>query len=265
MPKIQINDFELYYSESGSGDPLMMIMGLGANSEWWDETSIERLSEHFKVIKMDNRGTGRSDKSNEAFTINNLAEDVAKLLDKINISRANILGLSMGGMIAQEIAINFPEKVSNLVLCSTFCGGPKSKFPSTEVVDILSKSRKGRSIEEIVDDFAQLLYTRDFIEDNPEIMQIKKANMSKYPISNDVYKKQGKAIFSHNACKKLKSIKSPTLIMHGREDVLIPPENAEIMHDLIPNSKLVIIDNTAHELFSQQTAQVLSKIIEFLE
>jgi pimeloyl-ACP methyl ester carboxylesterase len=142
MPKVNIDGFEMYYEISGEGTPLVMIMGLGANSEWWNEEIINRLNDSFKVMILDNRGTGRSDDPGVEFSIKDLAEDVINLMDKVNIPKAHILGISMGGMIAQELALNFPEKVIKLVLCSTYCGGSKSIPPSREVLKLYLNREK---------------------------------------------------------------------------------------------------------------------------
>jgi len=265
MPNVNIDGFELYYEIHGEGVPLTMIMGLGANSEWWEEDLINRLKNHFKVILFDNRGTGRSEDPGEDFTLKMLADDVAKMLENLGINKTNLLGISMGGMIAQEIALNYPEKIMKLVLCSTYCGGSKSVQPSPEIVKILSKPREGRPIEEIIDEMVDLLYTSEFISNNPDKINEARKNMRKYPISNENYQRQGKAIFSHNTCRKLKNIEIPTLIMHGKKDRLLPPKNGEILHGFIPNSELAMFENTAHALFAQEPDRVIPKAIDFLE
>jgi pimeloyl-ACP methyl ester carboxylesterase len=265
MPKVKIDGFKLYYKTSGEGFPLTMIMGLGANSQWWDKELIDRLNNHFKVILFDNRGTGRSEDPGDNFNFKILAEDVVKMLEKLNITETNLLGISMGGMIAQEIALNFPEKLRKLILCSTYCGGSKSVQPSPEVVKILSKPRSGRPIEEIVDETVPLLYTSDFISNNPGKINEAKENMKEYPISEETYQKQGKAIFSHNTCRKLKEMKVPTLILHGQKDVLIPPKNGEILHNYIPNSELTMFENTGHALFYKEPDKITQRIVDFLK
>ncbi len=265
MPKVKINGFEIYYEISGEGIPLVMIIGLGANSEWWGEDLINQLSNTFKVMILDNRGTGRSDVVAEEFTMKDLAEDVVNLMDKVNIQKAYILGVSMGGMIAQEVALNFPEKVIKLVLCSTSCGGTKFIPPGPEVQKILLKPREGRSRNEITEETILLLYTEDFIKSYANQIEEAKENMNKYPISDQVYELQGKALFKHNTCRKLKNLTIPTLIMQGKKDVLMPSKNAEVLHELIPNSELAMFENTAHALFAHETDKVLSRLIEFLE
>ncbi|MEM3703331.1 MAG: alpha/beta hydrolase, partial [Candidatus Bathyarchaeia archaeon] len=124
MPKIKVNDVNLYYEIRGQGFPFVMITGLGGNIDYWDIRLLDELSKRFKLVLFDNRGSGRSDVSDRQYTIKLLAEDTVGLMNALGIPKAHIFGLSMGGMIAQELALNFPEKVEKLILCSTFCGGP---------------------------------------------------------------------------------------------------------------------------------------------
>jgi pimeloyl-ACP methyl ester carboxylesterase len=264
MPKVRVKGFKMFYEITGKGTPLVMIMGLGANSQWWDENGINQLSKRYKVLIFDNRGTGRSDDPGDKFTLEDLGEDVVHLMDKINISKAHILGISMGGMIAQHIAIHHPERVIKLILSSTYCGGSKSIPPSSQVIKTMSKPREGRPIEEIVNETIPLLYTKNFIASNPEKILKIKENMSKYPISEDNYKRQGKAIFSHNTCDQLEEISIPTLIIHGKKDILIPPKNAEVLHELIPDSEIEKFKNGGHALFTQETDKVLPSLNTFL-
>ena len=111
MPKIKVNDIQIYYEGSGRGFPLIMVMGLGANLDWWDPRMIQELSKKFNLVMFGNRGAGRTDISNRRYTIKSFAEDTASLMDVFGIPRAHVIGVSMGGMIAQELALNFPEKV----------------------------------------------------------------------------------------------------------------------------------------------------------
>ena len=122
MPKIKVNDIQMFYEVHGEGFPLIMIMGFTGNTSWWDPRWIQTLSEKFKVIAFDNRGAGRTDISDREYSIKLFAEDTAGLMNALGIPQANVLGISMGGMIAQELVLNYPEKVKKLVLCSTYCG-----------------------------------------------------------------------------------------------------------------------------------------------
>ena len=120
MPKVKVNDIQIYYEVHGEGFPLVMIYGSTGSLDGWDPRLVEGLSKHFKLVLFDNRGAGRTETSNREYTVRLFADDTAGLMDALGISKAHILGISMGGAIAQELVLNYPEKVSKLVLCSTY-------------------------------------------------------------------------------------------------------------------------------------------------
>ena len=119
MPKVKVNDIQIYYEVKGKGFPLVMIQGLSYSLDGWDPRLVEELSRKYKLVLFDNRGAGRTDVSDREYTMKLFADDTAGLMDALGISKAHVLGLSMGGMIAQELVLNYPEKVAKLVLCST--------------------------------------------------------------------------------------------------------------------------------------------------
>jgi len=264
MPFANINNFSLYYEIHGDNYPLLMIQGLGANILWWGEGLIKEISRYFKVIVFDNRGTGRSEVPDRDFSLDELAGDAARLLEELEIQRAHILGISMGGMIAQEFALHYPRMVDKLVLCATNCGGLESVPPSQEIANMLTRPRAGRAVEEIINDMIELLFSDDFAQKNRPYINMIINNVIKMPVHPEIYKRQLKAIAMFNACGRLAEISKPTLIMHGEKDVLIPPRNGKILAVKIPGARLKLFDNSAHALFSQEPASVVKALIEFL-
>jgi pimeloyl-ACP methyl ester carboxylesterase len=260
---LKVNDIQMYYEVHGEGFPLMMIAGLGANVDWWDPRWIQGFSEEFKTVAFDNRGAGHTDVSDEEYSIALFADDTAGLMDAMGISRAHVLGISMGGMIAQDLALNYPEKVQKLVLCSTSCGGAKSIPVSQEVLTVLMTDRSALSPEEIARTMIPLLVTEDFLRNNPELAELAIQQMVKAPISNKAYMRQLKAILNFDTCARLSQIKAPTLILQGKRDILVPPENASMLDEAIPNAKLVYFENSAHGLL-EETETVLRSVLEFL-
>ena len=158
MPKVKVNDIRVYYEVKGEGFPLVMINGMNDNLNCWDSRLTEALSKKFKLILFDNRGAGRSDVSNREFTIGLFADDTAGLMNALGISRANVLGISMGGMIAQELAINYPRDVSRLILCST----SSHWNPNKEGSRILSAMERGCSFEELVEVYLSFPFVNDY-------------------------------------------------------------------------------------------------------
>ncbi|MFW9950902.1 MAG: alpha/beta fold hydrolase [Candidatus Thorarchaeota archaeon] len=263
MPKVEINNFRLYYEIYGDGPPLLMILGIGANISWWGRYFINGLAKHFRVIVFDNRGTGQSEDPKKDYLIRTLADDAIDLLNHLKINKAYIFGHSMGGYIAQEVALNY-EMVNKLVLCSTSCGGDKSISASPEVLDILGKPRKGRDPEEVAKENLEIFYSSEFLEKYPKLIDMAIQNMIETPLDPDSYFRQIKAIGLFNTCNMLKNLKVPTLIIHGMKDVLVPPENANILADLISNSQVNIFSRSAHAPFVEEPDLVLKAINEFL-
>jgi pimeloyl-ACP methyl ester carboxylesterase len=263
MPKIKVNDIQMFYEVHGEGFPLIMIQGLTANTSWWDPRWIQTLSEKFRIIAFDNRGAGRTDISDREYSIKLFADDTAGLMDALGIAQANVLGISMGGMIAQELVLNYPEKVKKLVLCSTHYGFAKSVLPSDEVLGTLTADRSTLSAEEVARIMIPLLFTEDFLKNTPGMEELIMQQITKNPISNEAFMRQLDAIMKFDAYNRLSQVKAPTLILQGKQDILIPPENSSILGKAIPGARLVSFDNCAHGLI-EQTEKVLPTILEFL-
>ncbi|MHA2367096.1 MAG: alpha/beta fold hydrolase, partial [Candidatus Hodarchaeales archaeon] len=227
MPKIKVNDINMYYEIRGEGFPLVMILGLAADVNWWIPEIIESQSQNFKTIIFDNRGTGRTDKPDIPYSIKMMADDTIGLMDALDIKKAHILGGSLGGMIAQEIAISYPERVEKLVLCCTHCGGSKQVLPSMEVLQKMMAPRE-LPPEEFIDEIISFCFTDEFIKNNPDFIESYKKRTMEYVIPHYTYQHQIEALAGFSSGLKLKKIKAPTLIMHGREDIINPVENAEV-------------------------------------
>jgi pimeloyl-ACP methyl ester carboxylesterase len=263
MPKLNVNDIQIYFEVQGEGVPLVMIMGLGANLDWWDPRMIQELSRRFRTVMLDNRGAGRTDASDRDYTIRLFADDTAALMDGLGISRAHVLGISMGGMIAQELALSYPQKVEKLVLCSTSCGGEKSVLPSEDAMRTLTADRSTMSQEEVAKMVIPVLLTEDFVKKNSDFVELVMQRILKAPISDESYKRQLSAIMEFNTHDRLPQIKSPTLILCGRKDILVPPGNGPILAEAIPNSKLVYLERSAHAL-AEDRDEVIDAVTGFL-
>jgi pimeloyl-ACP methyl ester carboxylesterase len=263
MPKVKVNDIQVYYEVKGEGFPLVMIAGLGGNVNSLDPLRVEGLVKRFKVVMFDNRGAGRTDVSDKEYTIKLFADDTAGLLNALGISRAHIVGGSMGGMIAQELVLSHPDKVAKLVLLSTSCGGSKSVQMSKEAASLLNAGTGVSSREDFNRSFLPTVLTPEFVKEHPDFVDSLFQRVRKNPISLDGYMRQLNAVRNFDTYERLHNIKVPTLILQGRKDVLVPPENGSILAKAIPNAGLVYFEKSAHML-AEEVSEVIKVITEFL-
>ena len=263
--KVKVNDINMYYEVHGDGFPIVMISGLASHVDWWAPDFLGGMSKKFKAIIFDNRGAGRTDKPDVEYSIKMFADDTVGLMDALNIKKAHVLGASMGGMIAQELVLNYPERVEKLVLCCTHCGGGRNILSSPEVMEILMKGAEGMTPEEGAELMISLIFTEDFIKNNHDVIERTRENILKEPIPEFSYQRQIAAVMKFNAGRRLKKVNTPTLIIQGKMDVLVPLKNAEVLAKLIPGAKSVLLDNTAHAIFYPNTERVIEEVLKFLK
>jgi pimeloyl-ACP methyl ester carboxylesterase len=166
-------------------------------------------------------------------------------------------------MIAQELALNYPEKVKKLVLCSTFCGGERTIQPSEETLSTLMRGGTAPSGEERARLTLSLCLTKEFMDKNPDYVKSATQRILKAPISAEAFLRQTSAVATFSAFDRLPTIEAPTLVVHGKRDVLIPPENGSILAKAIPNARLVLLERSAHAL-AEDTEEGTNAITEFL-
>ena len=221
MPKVKVGDVNMYYEIKGEGEPLLMIMGASGTTALWGST-IPIMSREYKVIAFDNRGIGYSEAPEVPFTIKTMADDAAGLLDALGIDSAHVMGISMGGMITQELALNHPEKVVSLILGCTIYGGPNA--PMADEVMALRDQVGAIPQEDLAKMLPALLYTPEFIESNPKAVQETIGWVMEKPIPGWVRVYQADAAFAHDTYDRLPQIKAPTLVTCGEKDVMFRPE-----------------------------------------
>ena len=279
MPKVKVNDIQIYYEVHGEGFPLVMIAGAGDNLDYWDPRLIEELSRKFKLVMFDNRGAGRTDVSDRKYRVKLFAEDTAGLMDALGISEAHILGHSLGGMIAQELVLNYPEKVSKLVLCSTFAKRCFTQDAARFAAAISAGDRSWEALGKIIlslriasafpsdlvkqNPFVVFYCTSDFVKENPDLVNLHLQRGAKHPISKEAWTRQMNAIREFNTYDRLRQIKVPTLVLHGRKDAIVPPEGGSILAEAVPNAKLVCFEKSAHYLHEEMN-EVINSIVDFL-
>jgi 3-oxoadipate enol-lactonase len=262
MPTVKANDINIYYEIHGEGEPLLMIQGYSFYSGHW-MTLVPELSKEYRAIIFDNRGTGRTDKPEPPYTMKMMAADAKGLLDAIGIDKANVFGVSMGGMIAQELALTYPDTVVNLVIGCSNCGGKESVAPTPEALAFLFNPEMAKlPLEERARLTAPWLWTKDFIDINPQMVEMLVSVTAKYPTPDNGFSGHAAAIMSHDTCERLPQIKVPTLVIAGDSDRLIPNENSKIIASKIPGAELVIVKNAGHGF--TQSPDAAKAILDFL-
>ncbi len=274
MSTAQINGIDLYYEEHGSGDPLLLIMGLAADSVAW-MFQLPEFSQHYRTLVFDNRGVGRSSKPAGPYSIAQMADDAAGLLDRVGIERAHVVGVSMGGMIAQELALRHPRRVRGLVLACTYAKpdtGVERQFESSLTAFGGSRGDSGELKVDLgaLDPmmfFQHLLptvFNAQFImTELPKLMQVFSGALQ-YGFSMDAILAQVVATQRHDTTERLDQIKSPTLVLTGDSDLLIPPSCSDTLAATIPGAKLVKISGGSHG-FNFETPEVFNReVLGFL-
>ena len=262
MPMTTANRIELYYEIHGSGAPLILISGLGYSSWQWHKM-VPFLAEHFKVITFDNRGAGQSDKPAEPYTAQMLAADTVGLLNELGIEKAVVMGHSMGGFVAQAIALDFPQAVEKLILCSTNFGGPRHIPVTAEAMkvltdvtsDALTRFKNGLVVSA----------APGWAEKNPGMIE----EWVKWRVANPIepapYQAQmaiGLGLMPEAAAfeTKLFRLNVPTLILFGAHDKVVPPANASLLAEKIAGSKVVIFPDAGH-FFPIEIPEAASKVV----
>jgi 3-oxoadipate enol-lactonase len=263
MPSIKAGDINLEYYVEGSGPPLLMIMGFSGSATSWGQPFVDELNKHFTTIRFSNRGTGTSDRPTAPFTIRMMADDAVNLLDALKIERPHVLGISMGGMIAQELAINYPRRVNGLALgCTTV--GPAHGVTATPETMTLMAPTPGMTPAEMFRKAWPALCSATYIQSGVNFLEAMINESLEHPTPMETIGMQMGAIMQHDTFDRLPQIKAPTLVIHGDVDMLVPPENANIIAKQVSGAEQQWVHGAAHMFFWEQPQQAAKAITEFL-
>ena len=259
MPVTKVNRININYTVEGSGEPLVMIMGLGGDQSAWKH-QVSVFNKHYKVITFDNRGIGMSDKPRGTYSPALMAEDTIQLMDFLKIDKANILGVSMGGLIAQEIAIKYPERIIRLILgCTWACqdyeanGITKNMLAATEL-----PPRKG--FNRLLDASVNKFFNRFILI---PLLKFQARRMKESEIAG--LTRQADSIMGYDSIDRLPSIKAPTLVLTGTKDRVVKPESSDTISRRIPHAKLVKIKNGSHLVCMEMSKAFNKEVLEFLK
>ena len=260
MPNAKVNGINIHYEVRGEGPAVVLIGGLGSQMSSW-ATQVPIYAKHFKVVIFDNRGAGLSEKPGSSYTTADMADDTVQLMDFLGIQSASLVGKSMGGMIAQWVGINYPERVNKLVLG---CTSASRDEVGNEILRIGREIATKMGMRTVWLTALYLGYTREYIENNLKSIQ---ESLFMIPDTKDAlmgYIGQSKACESHDTRELLNKIKSPTLIMFGDNDKIASPKSSRELSEMIPDARLKVFDGLGHGFWREKQEEVDSIVLDFL-
>jgi 3-oxoadipate enol-lactonase len=252
---------KLYWEESGAGSPLLLIQGLGWSAEMW-YSLVPLLESTHRVIRYDGRGIGRSDVPVGPYSIELMADDAVTVLRAAGLQKAHVLGVSLGGIVAQEVALRHPESVTSLILGCTHPGGAETVWPDPQVMQVL-RERASMPFEEAVKAAVKYAYSADV---DPAVVQEDMRRRLDLPTSPEGY--QGQLLGGlgyQGTLPRLKGLAVPALVFTGDADEMVPPVNSKTLADAIPDSTTVSIPGAGHVVFTEQPAAVAAAVSRFLD
>jgi pimeloyl-ACP methyl ester carboxylesterase len=262
---VQANGQELYYEVHGDGPPLVLLMGIGYDSSLWTLAQVPALSTTFRVVLVDNRDAGRSSKASHSYEIADMADDVSGLLDALGIPQTHLLGLSMGGMIAQEFALRHPERLDRLVLAGTGAAPARSAI---DPIRIWSWVRANDATGDVFggQQFVSLFST-SFLRNHLAVRETAELLASNpHKMTAEAYGRQAEAYLRFDALDRLAAITAPTLVVVGEQDLLTPPWIVREIANAIPAARFEVIrgDGSSHLALIERADDFNSLVSDFL-
>jgi len=241
----------LHYERRGSGEPLLLIQGMSGHSLHWGEPFLTALGPDFDAIAIDHRNTGLSPRVEGPFTLGDLAEDAIGALDALDIETAHVMGISMGGMVAQELVLRHPERVRTLVLGCTYAGGAGQQLTSPEVAQILADGMQSGDRDKAFRAAWSVNVSEPFGADEDNYAAFRKISDER-PVAVEVIMRQMQAIYGHDTSARLGEITAPTLVIHGTADRMLPASNGEAIARAIPGARYVPLEGVGHMFWVEE-------------
>jgi 3-oxoadipate enol-lactonase len=245
VPKVELAGTELHYERSGSGEPLLLIQGMSGNHLAWGRPFSSLLERDFEVIAFDNRGIGLSRPVSEAFSIAEMAADTAGLLEALEIESAHVLGISMGGMIAQELALAQPQRLRSLTIGCSYCGGEGSQLMDPADFQGLVEAMASGDRQRVYRAMYELNLSPGFRADESRFAEFV-AMAEALPAARETIELQVQAIVAHDTRDRLAEITVPTLVIHGTVDRVLGYPNGPLIASLIPGARLETYEDVGH-------------------
>lgn len=262
--KVKAGDIEIGYKIFGKGDPILFIPGFSMTMDMW-EPMLNKLPSNHTIVLFDNRGIGQTEvtgnESTATFTIGQLANDTALLIDALKIKQpVDVLGLSLGGFVAQELALLHPEKVNRLILIASGCGGNQT-IPPQISPQVFKSMVSGNATKEV---FLHTLFPQDWIRNNTEYID----NKFIFPmgkVSAEILQLHSAAAGMWDSCERLSNLSKPTLVVTGTQDITSPPANSVMLAEKIPGAWLIQIEGGGHGLMFQYPEKFAEVVETFME
>lgn len=263
MSKVKVKDIETAYDVEGSGEPVILIGGYTMGKEAW-RLQVEGLMKVFRVITFDNRGVGETTVPTEPFTVADMAADTVGLMDALGIDSAHIFGVSMGGLIAQILALDYSGRVKKVALGCTTHGGRHAIQPEKEVMDTLAKASDTTiPAEESIRMRVPLIFAERFIQEEPErLEEFVQSSVQFRPTPEGAAGQMG-ALSVFNVKRRLGEIHCPVLVITGSDDRMMPSENSRLLHEGIVGAELYIVEGAGHSFFFEKADEVNEVLIDF--
>jgi len=266
MPHANANGIQIAYEVRGSGPPLLLINGFRRSRLAWQEGFLRPLAARFRLVLMDNRGTGHSDKPQDGYSVEAFADDSAGLLQALGIPRAHVFGVSMGGMIAQRVATRHPEQVQGLGLGCTHCGGKAAIAGERRIWELLrmlpTAERDAREVARLLE---EAYYMPEFRAANRPYLDCLFDLQNQNPTPTHAVQGHAKAIDAFDGSADLERIHAPTLVLTGDSDPLIPPANSRLIAQRIPGARLEILPHASHLFWIEKPQEAANAVIRFFE
>lgn len=261
MAIVQAGEVQLDYERAGAGEPLLAIMGMSGTSLSWGEPFLAALRESFEVIVYDHRGVGASTPLTGELTTATMAGDAVALLDALDLHSVHVLGISMGGMVAQELALAHPDRVRTLTLGCTYCGGEGGALASPDVIQRLGEAMTSGDRARAIRTGWEVNVSASFAADEEAYADFL-ARAERRAVALEVIMAQMQACAAHDTNARLGGLSAPTLVVHGTEDQMLPVDNGRLIASLIPGARLEVMEGVGHLFFWERPRESARLIAE---
>jgi pimeloyl-ACP methyl ester carboxylesterase len=251
MPFIALTSTQLNVVRAHEGEPLLLIQGMGGTHLSWGEDFLDALGDGLELITYDHRNTGRSGRDDGELSIVQLADDAAELLDALELDRAHVVGISMGGMVAQELVLRHPERVRTLTLGCTWPGGAEVERPDPELWRETLEAQASGDRERALRASFTMNLSAGWTADEAHYEPFRRMVLA-LPVAPVVMGRQLQAVMGFDAAARLRDVEAPTLVLHGTEDRVVPPANAELLARAIAGARLERLEGAGHMFWWEQ-------------